>query len=169
MRAAMVFGRIYDFPVSERARKIKKEATRDPGCIVTCDASPEERAMLREICPDVFGVTLNSTLWAGPHTDDVIGDITLGLIIEGDHYLFTGNGRRVGDLVPGTVYAILNKKTHGAFARDMKNPTPLVFISCEPRVAEEDWESFCLAMQKMFERHPESAAAGARQDWEGVT
>jgi hypothetical protein len=179
MRAAMVFGRI-SVPVStkHRSRRIKKESTRDPGRIVTWDASPEERAMLRELCPDVFGCALNSALWAGPHTDEVIGDITLGVIIEGDHYLFTGNGRRVGDLIPGTVYALLNKKLHGAFARDMKNPTPLVFITCEPKVAEEDWASFCIAIGKVLKVGnvtPETragsglaTAAGARQDCGGM-
>jgi len=157
----MILGRI-SVPVSakRRARRIREEAKRDPGHIITWNANFKEKAILSGLCHDVFGCTLNSALWAGPHTDPVVGDITLGVIIEGDHYLFTGNGRRVGDLVPDTVYALRNKKTHGAFARDMKNPTPLVFMTCEPKVAEEDWASFCLAISKKVSEMQEAEESG---------
>jgi len=86
-------------------------------------------------------------MWLGPHRDEVVGDITLGIILSGDHYLFTGNGRRVGDLVPGTVYALLNKKLHGAYPKDRNNPKPLIFAACEPRVSAENWETFCADME----------------------
>jgi len=157
----MILGRI-SVPVSakRRARRIREEAKRDQGQIIAWDANFEEMEILRGLCPDISECMLASTMWANPHTDEMIGDITLGVIIEGDHYLFTGNGRRVGDLVPGTVYALRNKKTHGAFARDMKNPTPLVFMTCEPKVAEEDWASFCLAISKKVSEMQEAEESG---------
>jgi hypothetical protein len=87
-------------------------------------------------------------MWVGPHKDDVVGEITLGVILFGDHYLFTGNSRRVGDLTPGTVYALLNRRMHGAYAKDMKNPTPLIFAACEPNVPVGGWRKFCDKVSK---------------------
>lgn len=49
-----------------------------------------------------------------PHTDEVLNDHTVGVIIEGDHTLFTGNGRPVANrLERGSVFVLNNKKLHG--------------------------------------------------------
>lgn len=58
------------------------------------------------------------TGWIGPHTDEVPFDYTVGLVIEGDHQLYTGSGRFVCDLKPGTAYWLNNKKMHGAMRID---------------------------------------------------
>jgi hypothetical protein len=151
MRAAKTFGCV-DVPEidPDYLEKIKKDGI--GGTISSWPITPAVSNSLDMIYPSAYDHGIHSTLWIGPHTDDsVVGDITLGIIIAGDHYLFTGNGRRVGELVPGTVFALKNKKLHGAFARDMKNPTPLVFATCEPEVAVEDWVSFCLAIDKVIQ------------------
>jgi len=49
----------------------------------------------------------------GPHNDEVIGDYTVGFVIDGSGMLFTGNGRNVGMLQEGNVYLLENKKLHG--------------------------------------------------------
>jgi hypothetical protein len=149
MRAAKVFGCV-DVPEvdTEYLEKIKRHATQLDGFVERLILKPEVRRSLEALCPDAFGYGLYATAWVGPHTDDIIGDVTLGVVIAGDHYLFTGNGRRVGDLVPGTVFALLNKKRHGAFPIGRNNPSPLVFAACEPNVAAEDWRSFCLSIEK---------------------
>jgi hypothetical protein len=46
----------------------------------------------------------------------------------------------------------VNKKVHGAFARDKHNPTPLVFVVCEPKVPAEEWGTFCNAIEKSIQR-----------------
>jgi hypothetical protein len=152
MRAAKVFGCV-DVPEVDPAylENIKRDATKLDGFVERLILKPEARRSLEALCPDAFDYGLYATLWVDPHTDDEIsGDVTLGIVIAGDHYLFTGNVRRVGDLVPGTVFALLNKKQHGAFPIDRNNPSPLVFAACEPNVAAEDWRSFCLSIEKAF-------------------
>lgn len=91
---------------------------------------------LIETIPSPFGdggqAQLYATRWIGPHTDEVPGDYTVGVILEGDHYLFTGSGRRVGELERGSVFFLNNKKLHGACARDKSrmNPrTTLLFVA----------------------------------------
>ena len=73
---------------------------------------------------------INSALYMtrsiGPHTDDVLGDYTLGLVLRGDHTLFTGNGRHVGRLERGSVYLLENKRLHGAHGESL-----LVFVACD--------------------------------------
>lgn len=152
MRAAKVFGCV-DVPEvdTEYLEKIKRHATQLDGFVERLILKPETSRSLEALCPDAFDYGLYATAWVGPHTDDIIGDVTLGIVIAGDHYLFTGNGRRVGELVPGTVFALCNKKTHGAFPRDRKNQTPLVFVACEPKIAVEEWGPFCRAVEKAIQ------------------
>ena len=53
--------------------------------------------------------------YALPHKDEgVVGDVTIGVVFAGDHVLFTGRGRAVGRLVPGSVFVLDNKRLHGA-------------------------------------------------------
>jgi len=146
MRSAVILGQVA-VPEIKNLQQIKELAMPLKGCVELCDldhAAFDLSPIIKEACP----CDLYATLWLGPHTDNIVGDVTVGVIIAGDHYLFTGNGRKVGDLVPGTVYALLNKKMHGAYARDMKNPTPLIFAACEPNVPAEDWREFCAKASK---------------------
>jgi len=150
MRSAKLFGTIRPPKIDPaRLEEILAGSQGFRGYASPWGIDPETRRPLDALWPKAMGHGLWSSLWLDPHTDDVLGDITLGIIIKGDHYLYTGNGRRVGDLVPGTVFALCNKKKHGAYPRDSKNPSPLVFITCEPSdVEEEDWPQFCRAIAK---------------------
>jgi hypothetical protein len=150
MRSAVILGKVA-VPEVENLARLKKFAQQLKGCVDEYSICPDTQDALESLCGDAFHSSIYATMWIGPHRDDVIGDITLGIVISGDHYLFTGNGRRVGDLVPGTVYALLNKKMHGAFPRDRKNPTPLIFAACEPNVPAEDWGSFCRTIEKAIQ------------------
>jgi len=78
---------------------------------------------LRLVSPDLCG--LHSCLWVGPHTDSVIGDITVGLVLQGNHYLFVDDGVEIGNLRPGSLFVLNNKTMHWAFCRDGQEP--LVF------------------------------------------
>lgn len=67
--------------------------------------------------------------YAHPHTDEVVGDISIGLVISGDHEIYTGLGKRTRfALQPGVVYLLNNKRLHGA-SRVSQNGGPLVFAS----------------------------------------
>jgi hypothetical protein len=77
-----------------------------------------------------------SDVWFGPHKDYVIGEVTIGLVLLGDHYLFVDDGDKIGDLLPGTMFAINNKNLHGAFCRENKEE-PLVFLTLDLVC---DWE-----------------------------
>ncbi len=75
------------------------------------------------------GVGAWSCGYAHPHTDDLLGDITIGLVISGDHELYTGLNKRTRiALKPGTVYMLSNKKMHGA-SRASENSDRLVFAT----------------------------------------
>jgi len=142
---AITFGQIA-VPKLKNLPKIEEFAkTLDERVEICSEFEPQYTALdiLSPIFGDAFNYELAATLWVGPHTDSVVGDITAGVVISGDHYLFTGSGRQVGNLVPGTVFALQNKKLHGALIRDMKNPKPLVFAACEPKVPVEEWCRFC--------------------------
>lgn len=65
---------------------------------------------------------------AFPHIDDVAYDYTVGLVLMGNHVLYTGTGRAVCDLRPGAVYMLNNKKLHGAKQHD---DSPLVFVTID--------------------------------------
>jgi hypothetical protein len=150
MRSAITFGAV-DVPEidADELQVIQRELPYLKGCIDAWCIKPKTQQALEELWPDAFDHSLCATMWMGPHIDEnVIGDITLGIIISGDHYLFTGNGRRVGDLVPGTVFALCNKKTHGAYARSKSNRIPLVFATCEPKVDVRDWPTFCASVEQ---------------------
>jgi hypothetical protein len=150
VRNAKIFGRV-GVPVVDQdyLEKVIYEVGNLHNCVKYFDMSEETRRPLESLYPNAYDFGLYATEWMGPHTDDgVTGDITLGIVIVGDHYLFTGNGRKVGDLVPGTMFALLNKKQHGAFQNDKKNTTPLVFIACEPDIAAEDWALFCRLLER---------------------
>jgi hypothetical protein len=156
MRAAITFGTV-DFPEIDLDEFRLNTPNIEGGRldILAIDPiNPQVRQVLDELWPDAFAHTIYATMWTTPHIDrTVVGDITLGLVISGDHYLFTGNGRRVGDLVPGTVFALCNKKTHGAYARDKSNRIPMVFATCEPEVDVRDWPTFCASVdQKIRDR-----------------
>lgn len=71
------------------------------------------------------------TVDSGAHRDDVIGDVTIGAVLAGDHVLYTGNGREVGPLLPGTCFALCNKKLHGAKPRARNMKTKLVFAAVD--------------------------------------
>lgn len=51
---------------------------------------------------------------AMPHKDDAFDDYTFGVVLRGNHQLFTGNYRPVGGLTAGSCYLLNNKKVHGA-------------------------------------------------------
>jgi hypothetical protein len=154
MRNATILGRV-DVPVVDHdyLEKIIDEGKNLHGLVKYFSISIEARLPLKSLYPNAYGFGLYATGWVGPHTDDgVTGDITLGIVIVGNHYLFTGNGRRVGDLVPGTVFALLNKKQHGAFQKYKNDTTPLVFAACEPDLAAEDWYLFCGDLTRAIHR-----------------
>jgi len=110
---------------------------------------PEVHQLLEDLWPNTISRGLFATKWIGPHKEEgVVGDVTLGVVLAGDHYLITGNRRRVGDLVPGAVFALCNKELHGYLSRDKKNPTPLVLALSEPDVAAEEFDDFCSALEK---------------------
>jgi len=49
------------------------------------------------------------------HTDTVIEDITIGVVMQGNHELYAGPRKRTRvPLVPGTVFLLNNKALHGA-------------------------------------------------------
>jgi hypothetical protein len=152
MRNAIIFGNI-SIPKIRGLSQIRKAAKTLDGLVEEFYPQDAAYRILQPICADAFHYNLCATLWLGPHTDDdIIGDITVGVIIEGDHYMFTGNGRKVGDLVSGTVFALLNKKLHGAYPLDRKNIKPLIFATCEPKVPVEDWRRFCSEMKKSLNK-----------------
>ena len=67
--------------------------------------------------------------YAYPHTDEVLGDITIGLVISGDHELYTGLNKRTRiELKPGVVYMLSNKKMHDA-SRASENSERLFFAA----------------------------------------
>lgn len=76
------------------------------------------------------------TVDSGAHRDDVLGDVTLGAVLAGDHVLYTGRGREIGHLVPGTCFALCNKKLHGAKPRENNAKTKLVFATVDLTI---DW------------------------------
>lgn len=80
--------------------------------------------------PESFeGVGAWSCDYAHPHKDDMVGDITIGLVISGDHELYTGLSKRTRfALKPGVVYMLSNKKMHGA-SRACENSERLVFAA----------------------------------------
>lgn len=69
---------------------------------------------------------LYSTQWVGPHLDDSAHEYTIGVVLSGSHWLFTGRGRKVGALERGTVYVLHNRSLHGA-SRRMNSDAPLIF------------------------------------------
>lgn len=96
------------------------------------------------VCPEIgdlcsslslFVVRNSGVSWyccesVGPHRDeDVLGDYTLGIVYRGGGILFTGNGRNVGVLNPGSLYFLNNKKLHGL----KKDPEqmPMVFATVD--------------------------------------
>jgi hypothetical protein len=123
--------------------QLRKKAKFDG--IAAKPATREIVKLLGDLFPDAYDIGLYSTLGVSPHTDDAaVGEITLGVVIEGNHYLFVEDDEQeVGELVPGTVFALQNKKIHGAYARDKENPTPLVFVACDPNLMAKNWRSFC--------------------------
>jgi hypothetical protein len=147
VRAAKIFGEI-ELPKIDYLPRLQVAATYlEETCVEVFKPCSLVSEALESLYLDAPIYNLYISMWLGPHRDlDVVGDITLGIILSGDHYLFTGNGRRVGDLVPGTVYALLNKKLHGAYPKDRNNPKPLIFVACEPPVPAENWETFCADM-----------------------
>jgi hypothetical protein len=131
--------------------QLRKKARFDE--IAAKPATRELVKLLETLCSDVYDLGLYSTLGVSPHTDDATAsDITMGIIIEGDHYLFVEGEEKVGDLVPGAVFVLQNKKIHGAYARDKENPTPLVFIACDPNLEDKKWRSFCKKINKAIEQ-----------------
>lgn len=73
-----------------------------------------------------------SCMFAPPHRDSTIHNYTAGLVLRGNHYLFTGHGRKVCDLKPGTVYLLNNKRMHGAYPNPGNDAhDPLVFIALD--------------------------------------
>ena len=150
LRTAKILGRI-DLPKIDQdyLDQIIEEGTNLHNYIKSYVIEPEIRNLLESLCQNVYDFGFYATTWIGPHIDEgVIGDISLGIIITGDHFLFTGNGRRIGDLVPGTVFTLMNKKTHGALQKDKNSRIPLIFAVCEPYIAIEEWKYFCYDLEK---------------------
>lgn len=109
----------------------------------------EHEALLRKIFftkapKKVFSFYSFATRWVGPHVDEeVVGDYTVGLVLRGNHVLFTGNGRAVCKLEPGTVFLLNNKKLHGAKPAEKNLAEPLLFVTAD-FVAESDQHALSL-------------------------
>ncbi len=79
-------------------------------------------ALQRDRAFDVY-----SCGYAYPHTDDAIGDISIGLVVSGNHMLYTGLNKRTRvHLETGSVFLLNNKKVHGADCLSVQIE-PLVF------------------------------------------
>lgn len=135
-RSAIFLGRASASSVADVARHISlKErsvtSTISPECeIDECIVLPALRdatgkpdlALHRNRAFDVY-----SCGYAVPHTDDSVGDISIGLVISGNHQLYTGVNKRTRvRLEPGSVFLLNNKKLHGADCLSVQIE-PLVF------------------------------------------
>ncbi len=161
MRSALVIPSAFEtFPY---AQQILKEASfrESEGLIEFVEIMPTGK----EICAEISawfraflggGANLSFeqastcvTVDSGAHRDDVLGDITLGAVLAGDHVLYTGRGREVGNLVPGTCFALCNKKLHGAKPRENKTKTKLVFATVDLTI---DWHDLVNLLRVMYMR-----------------
>lgn len=99
------------------------------------DLGPAQEAILGRMFgrrpAKVLGPDIYATLYAAPHVDETFYDYTVGVVLAGDHVLYTGRGHPVCDLEPGVIYLLNNKRMHGAKPRDKRHPTPLVFITAD--------------------------------------
>ena len=107
----------------------------EPGYVLQLDGPevcPEMERLRSDLKPFVLkdsGIRWNCCESVDPHRDEVFGDYTLGVVYRGGGVLFTGNGRNVGVLRPGSVYFLNNKKLHGL----KKDPEqmPMVFATVD--------------------------------------
>ena len=94
-----------------------------------CPKMEQLRSDLGRFASCDSGVHWNCCEAIGPHTDDVLGDYTVGVVHSGGGILFTNNGRNVGRLRPGNVFFLNNKKLHG-LKKDPEQP-PMVFATID--------------------------------------
>lgn len=103
--------------------------------------------------PSIAGVIggwkVYATRWVGPHTDSVGADYTLGIVLEGNHTLFTGTGRTVGRLSRGSVYWLKNTSLHGA--RSNGTESTLIFAAIDYSAAS-DFDAANKAMEWLERR-----------------
>lgn len=126
MRSAAIIARV-DAPERIFDPKVLGEAISNGR---SCESFVEQAAKI-EIAGRSWGVF--STMWVGPHVDDVVGDFTVGVVLASSgQYLFTGNGRRVASLSVGDVYLLNNKRLHGALIEKGRSiASPLVFAATD--------------------------------------
>jgi hypothetical protein len=106
---------------------------------------PQElNLVLSSLHPEFYNAGLYATLGVCEHTDDSAPcDITLGVVLSGDHVLYEEGGRQVGELVEGSIFILHNKRPHAAHARNVNNVKSLVFIACDLNVKDEDFDTVC--------------------------
>lgn len=68
---------------------------------------------------------------AVPHKDDAFADYTFGVVLRGNHQLFTGNYHPVGSLTAGSCYLLNNKKVHGAKPNNDAREGELLIFSAQ--------------------------------------
>jgi hypothetical protein len=117
--------------------RLMKEAKADD--IVPAPISLSLLNVMLRLHPESYNAGLYATLGVNEHTDDSVPlDITLGVVLHGDHVLFGANEEHVGNLVDGSVFILNNKKPHAAYPRDFNDIKPLVFIACDLDVDDFD-------------------------------
>jgi len=104
--------------------------------------TPLRRDIIQQIKDKGFSVY--AAQWAKPHIDQELpNNVTFGIVLRGDHVLTTGIGSVVGDLLPGTVYVLNNKKHHGAKKRTPQTTEPLIVATSDLNIPYTFPEIFC--------------------------
>ncbi len=141
MRSAVVIARIdrslLDFPVFELGPKdghgrniILRESISDKEA-ASIQAALHRTNLRRSLIDQLKQVSFSicGTRFAIQHTDNLVDNVTIKIILQGNHVLCTGNGRFISELFPGTVYLLDNKKHHGTKPRSRHSLEPLIFLS----------------------------------------
>jgi hypothetical protein len=98
--------------------------------------------VILQLHPESYNAGLYASLGVSEHTDDSVPfDITLGVVLSGDHVLYEKDWKRVGNLADGSVFVLNNKMPHAAYARNNTPGKPLVFIACDLNV--DDFDVVC--------------------------
>ena len=104
-------------------------------------------AVIRGLHEQTYMAGLYATLGVSEHTDDSAPcDITLGVVLSGDHVLCGEGGVPLGHLVDGSVFILKNKLPHAAYPSDRDTEKPLVFIACDLDV--DDFDVVCAEIHK---------------------
>lgn len=89
------------------------------------------------------------TRLAEPHQDSALYDYTIGFVITGNHHLFTGRNKLVGDLTAGTCYLLENRKTHGAKPRETASPDDLLLFATQDFYANDIYDAYDKIITKL--------------------